>query len=112
MATVTEIRPGLLSFGDDDWRAELGPRFVKMRVGDDPAAEFASHGIPLRYLQEGKDALGKPIKPGEECHFYTWLAADRIWHVYRWEKEQWSLVETKDVTQEKIVAHVTKLMET
>lgn len=113
-----ETRPGapeIISFMGDKFRLNEGPKMVKMRLDDasDIAAELRIRGVPIKYIEDGKDALGAKIEPGADLHF--WAFSDRagyVWHFYAREDDRFQfkgmIPGTKD---EAIAAAVKKIKE-
>lgn len=111
-----KVRHGLITFGkNDDWRAELGPKLVAVKMNFAEVADlpefFAKRGIPNRYLDRLVDATGQKIEAGKICHFHMWGRQDEyVWHIYRWSDGEFRFVKLCDGDESAVSREVRNLM--
>lgn len=104
---ATKLRDGLWSFGEDQWRLELGPKRVSVTIGSDVRASLMDCGAGLDYMKQMRDANGVMIKEGAEVTLHTWKG-DRVWYLYKWEGG-WNEVSTFDLPEQEALAQAKKL---
>lgn len=81
---MKEIREGLISFGDDEWRLELGWRRLEVTASE-KVLRGTGRAVPTKDGPPVHDAAGKPVTMGKPMTILDRTRANRVWYLYRWD---------------------------